>query len=375
MKLGIPPETFLREYWNKKPLLIKGAVKNASELATFDDFFEMAEDPDFETRIVYEMGGEYPWQAKPGPVTKDDYKKNALWTLICHNLELLNPDFFELKKAVRFVPEWNFDDVMATISKKGASVGAHIDDYSVFIFQGEGSRKWMLQHDPDPEFVPELDIRLLKKFTPDMEWILEPGDMLYIPPGIAHHGVSLEDSISYSIGFKSIRYNQLIDFHITQIIDQAENGSFHDNQISLQNDPFLIQEYVMESIYKDVMKLIADKDLFKQSLMKFLTSPKNAEQNPMEESREEIYHELKNGALFKRDMWAKMAAKETKTGDIEVGINTVLFLISDETYQKIRSYFMNEPETEYHFSKTDLNNVELVEMMITLIGEGAFYLV
>lgn len=375
MKLGIPPEIFLRDYWNKKPLLIKGAVKNASELATFDDFFEMAEDPDFETRIVYETGGEYPWQAKPGPVTKDDYKTKSLWTLICHNLELLNPDFFELKKAVRFVPEWNFDDVMATISKKGASVGAHIDDYSVFIFQGVGSRKWMLQHEPDPEFVPELDIRLLKKFTPDTEWILEPGDMLYIPPGIAHHGVSLEDSISYSIGFKSIRYNQLIDFHITQIIDQAENGSFHDNQISLQNDPFLIQEYVMDSIYKDVMKLIADKDLFKQSLMKFLTSPKNAEQNPMDESRADIYHELKNGASFKRDMWARIAAKETKTGDIEVGINTILFLVSDETYQKVRSYFLNEPETEYHFSRADLNNVELVEMMITLIGEGAFYLI
>ncbi len=375
MEFGISPELFLHEYWNKKPLLMKGAVKNARELASFEDFFEMAEDPDFETRIVYEKGGDYPWQAKPGPVSKADYKKNALWTLICHNLELLNPDFFELKKAVRFIPEWNFDDVMATISKKGASVGAHIDDYSVFIFQGEGSRKWLLQSDPNPEYVPDIDIRLLKKFTPDTEWILEAGDMIYIPPGVAHHGVSLEDSISYSVGFKSIRYNQLIDFHITQIIENAESASFRDSSISLQNDPFLVQESVVESLYKDLMKLIGDKDLFKQSVMKFLTVPKNAEQNPMEESREDIYQELKNGAPFKRDMWAKIAAKETKTGDMEVGINTILFLVSPESYKKIQGYFLNEPETEYHFSKADLNNVELIEMMITLISEGAFYLV
>lgn len=375
MKLGISPEQFLRDYWNKKPLLIKGAVENAPDLATFEDFFDMAEDPDFETRMVYESGGEYPWQAMAGPFTKADYKQDALWTLICHNLELLNPDFFEFKKAVRFVPEWNFDDVMATISKKGASVGAHIDDYSVFIFQGAGSRKWMLQSDPDPEFVPNIDIRLLKKFVPDTEWILEPGDMLYLPPGVAHHGISLEDSISYSIGFKSLRYNQLIDFHITQIIEQAENASFRDSNISLQNDPFLVQEYVMESIYKDLMKLIGDKDVFRQSLMKFLTSPKNAEQNPMYESREDIFNELKNGTSFKRDMWAKMAAKETLTGDIEVGINSILFRVSDETYQKVRSYFLDEPETEYQFSKADLNNLELVEMMLTLIGEGAFYLI
>lgn len=375
MKLGISAELFLRDYWNKKPLLVRGAVKNASRLATFEDFYEMARDPDFETRIVYESGGDYPWQAKPGPVKKADLRKNALWTLICHNLELLNPEFFALKKAVRFVPEWNFDDVMATISKKGASVGAHIDDYSVFIFQGAGSRKWLLQSDPNPDYIPDIDIKLLKEFQPDTEWILNPGDMIYIPPGVAHHGISLDDSISYSIGFKSIRYPELIDFHITQIIENAEGASFHDNKISLQSDPFLVQEYVMESIYKDLMKVVGDKKLFKQTMMKFLTRPKNEDENPIEESREDIYHELKNKARFKRDIWAKIAAKETKTGDFEVAVNSILFLVSEETYQKIRSYFLNGPDVVYHLSKSDLNNIELTEMMITLISEGAFYFV
>lgn len=122
-----------------------------------------------------------------------------------------------------------------------------------------------------------------------------------------------------------------------------------------------LQEKVMENLYKD--------------LMKFLSSPKNPEHNPMEESREEIYFELKNGAVFKRDLWAKIAARENKNGDIELAINSTLFLVSPETYEKIRSYFLNSPDLVYRLSRTDLNNSELVETMMTLIIEGAFYFV
>jgi 50S ribosomal protein L16 3-hydroxylase len=179
---GISPATFYKEYWNKKPMLFKNALEKTEDLGDFSDFFEMSYDADFETRMVFESGGEYPWQAKVGPFKKSDFKKNALWTLICHNLECYNEDLYNIKENLNFISAWNFDDVMATISKKGASVGAHVDDYSVFIFQGKGSRKWLIETDPDCTHVPNLDIKLLENFNPTIEWILEPGDMIYLPP-------------------------------------------------------------------------------------------------------------------------------------------------------------------------------------------------
>lgn len=370
---GILPEDFLQTYWNKKPLLIKGAVKNTEEFATREDFIEMSKDEYFETRMVYEKGGEYPWQAKLGPFKDADFKDNALWTLICHNLELLNPDFFELKKQVRFIPDWNFDDVMATISKKGASVGAHIDDYSVFILQGSGTRKWMLEERANPEYVPNLDIKLLKTFKPDIEWVLEPGDMLYLPPNLAHHGVSLEDSISYSLGFKSIRYKDLLDFHANEILNKVDEESFHDPKTSLQRDPFILQDYVIENIYQDLLHSMADKTLFKKSLLKYLSRPKNAIENNREETESEIRKELKALTLFKRDMWSKIVANQITDKQFQISINLNLYTVTDSTYHKLQNIFLLDPEEEIKLIKSDLENKELIDLLTALIGEGVFY--
>ncbi len=227
---GMDPEYFLKNYWNKKPCLFKKAVPYVQDLGNTSDFLEMSYDPDSETRMVIQSGGDYPWQAKLGPFIKSDFKEKSLWTLICHNLELVNEDFQQLKKNINFIPDWHFDDIMATVSNKGSSVGAHVDDYSVFIIQGSGKRRWLLEENPNLDYYPDLDVRLLTKFNPKFEWILESGDMLYLPPNVAHHGISLEDSISYSIGFKSVRYNNLIVNYAMDLMNDLENLSFCDRK-------------------------------------------------------------------------------------------------------------------------------------------------
>ena len=369
------PKEFLNIYWNKKPLLVKHAIKNPQEYAAVEDFIEMSKDEYFETRIVYEKGGEYPWQAKNGPLTDEDFRSDALWTLICHNLELLNSDFFELKKNVRFIPDWNFDDIMATISKKGASVGAHVDDYSVFIIQGMGSRKWLLQENPNPEYLPNLDIKLLKEFHPDIEWILEPGDMIYIPPNVAHHGISLEDSISYSLGFKSIRYKDILDHHITQVIVNVDEASFHDKAICAQSDSFLLQDYVVENIYNDLLKFMDDKVIFKNSLLMYLSRPKNIIENNVDITPENVHKELAALSPFKRDVWAKMVSNRLASKQFQVSINSNVFKVSIETYQKLSQYFLKEADETSKLAKSDLENIELIHLMALLIQNGVFYFV
>lgn len=369
----ILPADFLQNYWNKKPLILKNVIANIEEFSSFDDFVEMSKDEYFETRMVYETGGEYPWQAKLGPFTDNDFKENSLWTLICHNLELINSDFFELKKKIRFIPEWNFDDLMVTVSKKGASVGAHIDDYSVFIIQGSGSRKWMLQDNANAEYIPNLDIKLLKEFHPKEEWILETGDMLYLPPGLAHHGVSLEDSISYSLGFKSIRYKELLDYHITQVLNIVDEASFHDSKITVQKDPFLIQDYVIENIYQDLMKFMADKETFKNSLLSYLSRPRNIIENTSDDSSSVILKDLKSGSEFKRDIWSKLVATRLNDLEVQVAINEKIYNISEASYQKLQNYFSQEADDVLKITKSESNNKEFTELMKNLINDGIFY--
>lgn len=370
----ISKEVFIKQYWNKKPLLIKQAVPEVSRYANFQDFYDLASDEEFETRMVYESGGDYPWQAKQGPFRKKDFKKNALWTLICHNLELLNSDFYDLKQNVNFIPEWNFDDIMATISKKDASVGAHIDDYSVFIIQAAGKRKWLLDEKANPEYIPNIDIRLLKNFNPTVEWILEPGDMLYLPPNVAHHGISLEDSISYSLGFKSIRYKDFLSHYLYELDDSLDNKSFHDDKFMLQNDKFQIQNYVSDKIYKEVLELVLNKDKFNNSLLSYLSRSKN-EIIPDNRNTKAISTNLKANLILKRNIWAKFVSHKINSNQYQISINQKIYQVDKYCYQKLHELFSQEADCEFSFSKSDLKNVSYMNLWIDLIKDGVFYFV
>ncbi len=370
---NLSEEEFLKKYWNKKPLLIKNAVSNTEDLSSFEDFVELSGDAEFETRLVYEKGGDYPWQAKSGPFKSSDFKKDALWTLIVHNLDLINPDFFDLTQNINFIPRWHFDDVMATISKKGASVGAHIDDYSVFILQGRGKRKWLIQENPIPDYHPDLDIRLLTDFNPNIEWVLEPGDMVYIPPKVAHHGITLEDSVSYSLGFKSIRYKDLLDVFASELMANLEEASFNDHKMPLQKNSLEVLDYVFEKVHRDLIKSLSDKDLFKASLLKYLTRPKNEILETEEFSEDEIQSMLKDGAYLKRDIWAKLAFSKEDSTHSTVAIGGNAFKIKTLKAKSLEKIFLNDPDVAFNFKSSDLKDKEFLSLIVLLVTNGVFY--
>jgi 50S ribosomal protein L16 3-hydroxylase len=208
---GMSSKDFLKNYWQKKPLLIKGAVPNASELASTENIIEIAQDENFETRILRETGGKSAWESSSGPFEENELSisKNDKWTLMVHNLELYFDDFRKLKSMIDFIPSWQFDDIMSTYSVNGASVGAHIDNYNVFIFQGSGKRQWFINESPNTEYIKDIDVKILSNFESKYDYILEEGDLIYIPPGVAHHGVTIDESISKSIGYKSLDYRNM----------------------------------------------------------------------------------------------------------------------------------------------------------------------
>lgn len=229
---GMSAETFLLEYWQKKPLLIRQAFPDFETPLTPDELAGLSCEEEVNSRIVIEKGGEHPWQAIHGPMDETIFAKmpETHWTLVVNDLEKYVPELAWITDKFRFIPEWHLDDLMSSWAAPEGTVGPHVDLYDVFILQGEGQRRWQINTQPvaDDNVIAGLAIRLQKKFTAEQEWVLETGDMLYIPSGVSHHGVSIGESSSYSIGFKATSHEALVnDFvaHITN--DLSINKTYH----------------------------------------------------------------------------------------------------------------------------------------------------
>lgn len=218
---NISVATFLAEYWQKKPLLIRQAFADFNSPLTPDELAGLACEAEVNSRIVIEKGGEEPWQAIHGPMDESVFAKmpDTHWSLVVNDLEKYLPELAEITDQFRFIPEWYLDDLMSSYAAPEGSVGPHIDLYDVFILQGSGRRRWQISTRPVAEdnVIPDIALRLQKEFIAEQEWILETGDMIYIPAGVSHHGVSLGESMSYSIGFRATSHADLLSDFIAYI--------------------------------------------------------------------------------------------------------------------------------------------------------------
>jgi 50S ribosomal protein L16 3-hydroxylase len=165
-----------------------------------------------ESRLVLERAGRRAWQVVPGPQDPSRLRRLPAthWTLLVQEANRHVPALAELLDLFSFVPRWRVDDVMVSFAPRHGSVGPHVDSYDVFLLQGAGRRRWRIARRFDPDCRPGLDLSVLRRFRAEREWVLSPGDMLYLPPGVAHHGVALEDCFTYSIGFRAPSRAELV---------------------------------------------------------------------------------------------------------------------------------------------------------------------
>jgi 50S ribosomal protein L16 3-hydroxylase len=201
---------FLRDYWQKKPLLLRQAFPDFRPDLDPDDIAGLAGDELAEARLVT---GRYPggnWSVRYGPFTAEDFAAlpDRAWTLLVQDVEKHYPPLARLLEAFAFLPRWRIDDLMVSVAAPGGSVGPHADQYDVFLLQASGRRRWQLAERFDPELEPDCDLRVLRRFEAEQDWLLEPGDLLYLPPGIAHFGVAEGDvdgalCMTWSIGMRA----------------------------------------------------------------------------------------------------------------------------------------------------------------------------
>lgn len=209
---GLTPRAFLHRHWQKRPLLVRGAIRELRDPVSPAALLDLATEPDVESRLVLEKGGRRPWQVIPGPQDPKRLRRlgRTHWTLLVQEVNRYVPALAALLDRFDFVPRWRVDDVMVSFAPRQGSVGPHVDTYDVFLLQGRGRRRWQIARRFDPALRENLDLGVLRRFAAEQEWVLERGDMLYLPPGVAHYGVALEDCFTYSIGFRAPSHAEMV---------------------------------------------------------------------------------------------------------------------------------------------------------------------
>jgi 50S ribosomal protein L16 3-hydroxylase len=230
---SIDQATFLKEYWQKKPLLIRQALPDFVEHLSADELAGLAMEEDVESRIVFETPNKAPfWHLKRGPFLESDFETlpKTHWTLLVQGVDRLIPEMASLLDHFDFIPQWRLDDLMISYAPKQGSVGPHYDHYDVFLYQSSGQRHWSLTTKAchDKNSLEGTELRIMAQFEVEEEYTLMPGDMLYLPPHVGHHGVSLsDDCMTYSFGFRRYQSQELWDSFGDYLSEKSKGGSLY----------------------------------------------------------------------------------------------------------------------------------------------------
>lgn len=214
---NITPTTFLKEYWQKKPLVIRKALPGFINPLSPDELAGLSLEEEIESRVVIETPNEKTqWHLKRGPFADSFFTDlpPTNWTLLVQGVDRVIPDVYALLNHFDFIPQWRIDDVMISYATLNGSVGPHYDNYDVFLYQAQGRRKWLLtsQKCIPENYIENLELRIMNEFQIEEEFILEEGDMLYLPPHIGHYGISQsEQCMTYSFGYRSYQGQEILD--------------------------------------------------------------------------------------------------------------------------------------------------------------------
>jgi len=227
---GLTPREFLKQYWQKRPLLIRAAFPGISPPLSAEELAGLACEEGVESRLVLQTRKAPGWQLRHGPFLHKDFTKlpKSRWTLLVQDVDKHVPGVAGLLDPFSFIPEWRIDDVMVSYAADGGSVGPHVDAYDVFLLQVEGMRRWDISTQPQKgRTTPGLELKQVQAFTAEESWLLMPGDMLYLPPGVAHHGVAFGECMTCSIGFRAPSQTEMLADFTVLLMEGTDAGAHY----------------------------------------------------------------------------------------------------------------------------------------------------
>lgn len=272
---GLTAEEFLRDYWQKKPLLIPQAFPGFGNALTPDELAGLACEEDAQARLVLESRGK--WQLENGPFLEERFSRlpKKGWSLLVQGVNHFLPDGAELLQKFDFIPTARLDDLMVSFAPDGGGVGPHFDSYDVFLLQGYGQRVWRVSEQDDMEVVEGAPLRILKRFQTSEEWMLEPGDMLYLPPRLAHWGIAVGPCMTWSVGFRAPSAQELGAQFLAHLQERiCLQGMYADPDLELQEHPAEISAQMVGRVEAMLNGIRWDKADVARFLGEYLTEPK-----------------------------------------------------------------------------------------------------
>ena len=366
----ITVKQFLSEYWQKKPLLVRGAWPGFENPLPPAAFLKLSEREDALSRLMVQREGEHNWELDEGPFEASRFTDmpDSHWTLLIQEVDRLVPAVRDMLGVVDFLPKWRLDDVMISYAANGGGVGAHIDNYDVFLLQGHGRRRWQINTTPvaNEVLIEGIDVSILADFEPDCDWVLEPGDMLYLPPRIAHFGVAQGECMTFSIGCRAPSKQEILG----AILDQALMNVDPDDRYA---DPALDQGATIAGIGDDVVAwavgalkdLSADRSALKSMIGSILSQPRRwIDEDTLPEDT--LMEALESGGRLRPGSSSQVLLEEGDEGALALFAAGEMIELDQAFQPKLEKLILGDGLT-----KEDLGSVpEFDDLLDELYGQG-----
>ena len=327
--LGMAPRAFLRDYWHKRPLLVRGAFPGYVSPVEPEDLAGLACEQGVLARLIQHDRTSDAWTVRSGPFPEETFPGlgDRDWTLLVQDMDKWDPDIAALLPAFAFLPRWRVDDIMVSFAATGGSVGAHVDQYDVFLLQAMGHRRWQIdasdamgRGQPPLDFRHDVEIKLLREFTPTHDWVLEPGDMLYLPPLVPHHGVAEDPCLTFSLGMRAPSVAELMGDYVDTLAAEADEAlRYADPTLEAAKDPFEIDANAMGRVVEALNAVrMADADALGDWFGRFITvyraaaGPGQGEGQALETAQ--LAQALDEGMVLERYPWTRVAWRRATKG-------------------------------------------------------------
>ncbi len=308
----LSPSQFLADYWQKKPCLIHQAFTDLKPLLDGDDLAGLACDEMAESRLISGQFEAADWQVRHGPFTESDFAAlpETNWTLLVQDVEKHYAPLQTLLQQFSFIPNWRLDDLMISYAASGGSVGPHVDQYDVFLLQAEGTRRWQIAESFSPELLADSPLNVLRHFTPEQEWTLVAGDMLYLPPNVAHHGVALEPGMTWSIGARAPSAADLLQgLGEWLAFTDDEGGRYADPQLEPPQRAGEINPQALRGLRDLMLAHITETESLDAYLAAFMSRFRLAHEPvapPEPVTCEQVLQALSAGQVLLRNPWTRL---------------------------------------------------------------------
>ncbi|TMP71619.1 50S ribosomal protein L16 arginine hydroxylase [Pseudoalteromonas sp. S1609] len=368
-------QAFLNQYWQKKPLLIKRGFNDFKDPLDANELAGLAMEDSIESRIITNHNQQ--WQSHQGPFEDFEILTDEHATLLVQAVDHWHPEAAQLLEPFRFIPNWRIDDLMISYSTPGGGVGPHLDQYDVFIIQGEGKRHWRVGL-PDAslkQFAQNKSLLQVEAFTAVIDCVLEPGDILYIPPGCPHEGYAIENALNYSVGFRAPNQQDLLSSFADHIID-TESGQkrYTDHTLALRDSKGELTQSEVDKVKTLMQALIENDNLFKNWLGNTLSQPKHdmdlaPEENPF--STAEIMQQLDSDVTFER-LGGTRAIYQCIGDELLLSVNGENYPLPLSDLEAVKQ-LTDFIEFDSSLLNSTTPSLDFIETFTTLVNEGIWF--